>query len=132
MVGGSAQLLKGFVRFSLGEGQPGLRFAEVGGLFIRDAVALFSGTFLAASDERRECLDVSFRAGYVATACRADGARPIGGVQPFLADRGKRQIGRFFPTVQFEGGSRRKDSAVIRLVFRTRADNMAGVPDHFA
>jgi len=40
MVGGGAQLLESFVRFSLGECQPGFGFAEVGGFFGGGSVAL--------------------------------------------------------------------------------------------
>src|SRR5258708_31062017 len=106
MAGGGAQLLESFIRFSLGEGQPGFGFSEVRGLFVRDAVAFFSRALLALSDELREFLDVRFCSGYVAAACGANGTGPIDSVQPVFASRRNRQSRSFFPAAEFERRSR--------------------------
>src|SRR5258708_31638845 len=99
MAGGGAQLLESFIRFSLGEGQPGFGFPEVRGLFVRDAVAFFSRALLAFSDELREFLDVRFRSGYVSASRGAGGTGPIDRFQPVFASRRNRQSGSFFPAV---------------------------------
>src|SRR5260370_326505 len=59
-ISGGAQLLKSFVRFSVGEGQPSFGFPELGGFFGRDAVALFSRALLAAGHELRELPELRF------------------------------------------------------------------------
>src|SRR5882724_6493561 len=51
MIRGGAQFLQSFVGLSFGEGQPGFRFAEVGGLLIRSGIASLARALLAFGNE---------------------------------------------------------------------------------